>query len=136
MVIKGNTLKATLEEALDARPDLWSAWTALIVQLLHMDLAARALDVAEKFAALYPGLPRVWFDLARVYRQLNDEQHEIMALNKARDLNPRWLEPVKRLADLAERKEDWAAYRQLIQDALLYSRVWGCCGDTCRLSRK
>ena len=129
MVIKGNTLKATLEEALEARPDLWSAWTALIVQLLHMDLAARALDVAKKFAALYPGLPRVWFDLARVYRQLNDEQHEIMALNKARDLNPRWLEPVKRLADLAERKEDWAAYRQLIQDALLYSPrvgvLWG-----------
>lgn len=128
-VIRDSTLRATLEEALEARPDLWPAWTALIVQLLHMDLAANALDVAHKFAVLYPGLPRVWFDLAQVHRQLNDEQEEIKALNKARDLNPRWLEPLKRLADLAEKKEDWAGYRQLVRNALVYyprdGVLWG-----------
>jgi len=128
-IINDNTLKTTLEEALEARPDLWPAWTALIMQLLHMDLAVRALDVAREFAAQYPGMPRVWFDLARVYRQLNNELEEITALNKARELSPRWLEPVKQLADLAEKQEDWAGYRQLVQEALVYSPrvgvLWG-----------
>jgi tetratricopeptide (TPR) repeat protein len=128
-VIKDATLRLTLEEALEARPDLWSAWTALINQLLHMDLANDALRVAQRFAEAYPGLPRVWFDLSRVYRQLNNEQDETEALNKAHALNPRWLEPVKRLADIAETSGEWAQYRQLVRDALVYSPrvgvLWG-----------
>jgi len=127
--IKDTTLRTTLEEALEARPDLWPAWTALIAQLLHMDLATDALAVAYKFADMYPVLPRVWFDLARVYRQLNDEQEETKALNKAHDLNTRWLEPVKRLADIAEASGAWADYRQLVRDALVYCPrvgvLWG-----------
>ncbi|MEN8106736.1 MAG: hypothetical protein ABFS22_01880 [Pseudomonadota bacterium] len=128
-VIKDAILRKTLEEALDARPDLWAAWSALIIHLLHMDLPNEALAIARKYADQYPGLPRVWLDLAHVYRQLHDEREEINALNKAQELNPRWLEPIKRLADLAEKRADWATYRRLITDALAYSPregvLWG-----------
>ncbi|MBS1811369.1 MAG: tetratricopeptide repeat protein [Acidobacteria bacterium] len=92
-------LRDVLQAALQARPDLWPAWSALCLHLVDMQQYDEALKLAEQSAEFFPLVPRVWFDLSLVHQSRLDRQGEIAALQKALEINPSWGKAVRQLAD-------------------------------------
>ena len=79
-------LLSLLRRAWQARPDLWHAWSALILQRLDMSRDERnpdratageeALDLARQATARFPLLPRLWLDRALVCQARGDTEGE------------------------------------------------------------
>src|SRR5205823_1174560 len=61
-------LLASLRKGLEARPDLWHAWSAVVRQLTAVGRLDEALDLARQATGRFPLLPRLWLDLALVCR--------------------------------------------------------------------
>ncbi len=95
-VIKPDELLAHLREALEARPDLWHAWSAVIRQLAEMGSLAEAATLAIAATERFPLLPASWCDLATVRRAGGEFDTEIAALEKALEINPNWDVPILR----------------------------------------
>src|SRR5262249_45040022 len=81
-------LIAVLRQALEVRPDLWHAWSALIRELSNRGELAEALELAERAVAMFPLLPRMWLDLATVRRARSERALEIEAIARALRINP------------------------------------------------
>lgn len=92
-------LRDVLQEALQTRPDLWHAWSALIQQLIDMQHYDEALPLAQQAAEFFPLVPRIWVDLSFVQQARLDRQGEIAALEKALEINPTWGQAIRQLAD-------------------------------------
>ena len=90
--LDGDELIATLRKALQARPDLWHAWSALAVELSHRGSHDEALELAERAAELFPLLPRIWLDLATIRHARGERALEIEAISRALEDQP-GLEP-------------------------------------------
>ncbi|WP_299412178.1 tetratricopeptide repeat protein [Acaryochloris sp. IP29b_bin.148] len=120
-ILAADELYQRLKEALEARPDLWHAWAAIVRQLLSMDQPTQALSVAVEAAERFPLLPRVWVDLAAVHRALEEGDAEEQALQAALALNPGWDYAVRQLADCYERAEALEQSKALLEKALLSS---------------
>lgn len=111
-------LLALLREALDARPDLWHAWSAIIGQLLDMDQLDEAWELACQATERFPLLPRLWLDRATVCRARADGDAELEALETAYQINPDWGTVVRALCDLHDRRGDFDRSRQLLEKAV------------------
>lgn len=92
-------LLALLRRALDERPDLWHAWSAVVRQLAEMNRHDEALEQARAATARFPLLPRLWLDLAAVCQARGDAAGEVAALQQALQINPGWSVTLRRLAD-------------------------------------
>ncbi|MBC8870396.1 MAG: tetratricopeptide repeat protein [Planctomycetes bacterium] len=111
-------LLALLREALDARPDLWHAWSAIIGQLLDTDQLDEAWQVACQATERFPLLPRLWLDRANVCRARGDGDAELEALETAYQINPDWGAVVRALCDVHDRRGDFERSRQLLEKAV------------------
>jgi cellulose synthase operon protein C len=96
-------LQALLREALAARPDLWHAWSALVLQLLNMRVLDEAFSLARQATQRFSLLPRVWLDLAAVCQARQDAAGEIEALDHALRISPGWSLTLRRLAEAHDR---------------------------------
>jgi len=96
-------LLASLRKALEARPDLWHAWSAVIRQLVEMNRARDALELSAEAVARFPLLPQLWFDRAGVCRACEDWDGERDALQHALQIRPGWSMALRRLAEAHER---------------------------------
>lgn len=108
-ILDADSLLSLLRTARDTRPDLWHAWSALTMQLGHMQRLDEALEVAREATTRFPHLPRVWLDLASVHQWRDELQSEIEAATRAVELNPAWSEAVLALTSpllRAERLDD------------------------------
>jgi len=114
-------LLALLREALDARPDLWHAWSAIIGQLLDMNQLDEAWQLACRATERFPLLPRLWLDRATVCRARADGDAELEALETAHQINPDWGTVVRALCDLHDRRGDFDRSRQLLENAVARS---------------
>lgn len=132
-VLSPADLYQRLNEALEARPDLWHAWAAVVRQLLAMDHATAALSVAVEATERFPLLPRVWIDLAAVHRTLDNCDAEEQALQAALRINPGWDYAIRQLADLYERADALDKSKALLEKALTHSPLdaynHGCLAD-------
>ncbi len=79
-VLEADELLTKLRAALEARPDLWHAWSAMIRQLGEMNQLDEALELAQQGTERFPLLPRMWLDLSWVYRSRQDQEGEIKVL--------------------------------------------------------
>jgi tetratricopeptide (TPR) repeat protein len=91
-------LIAVLRQALEVRPDLWHAWSALITELANRGEVTEALELAERAVAMFPLLPRMWLDLAAVRRTRNERALEIEAISRALRINPGFSHASRQLA--------------------------------------
>lgn len=107
-----------LREALDARPDLWHAWSAIIGQLLDMDQLDEAWQHACQATERFPLLPRLWLDRATVCRARADSEAELESLETAYEINPDWGTVVRALCDVHDRRGDLDRSRQLLENAV------------------
>ena len=117
-VLDAEELLRSLREALEARPDLWHAWSAVSAQLAEMGRLEEAEKTANQAAERFPLLPRIWLDVANVNRAQNHAQIEIAALRTALEINPTWGQAVRQLAGVHERLGQFEKSRELLEQAV------------------
>lgn len=111
-------LLASLREALEARPDLWHAWSAVVLQLVDMHQLDEALSLAQQATERFPLLPRLWVDLAQVYRVRRDRESEIAPLQRALQITPSWSRASQLLANTYERMGNYAEAARILEQAI------------------
>jgi tetratricopeptide (TPR) repeat protein len=111
-------LLASLQKALDARPDLWHAWSAVIRQQVEMQQAGPALELARKAVQRFPLLPALRYDLAVACRINRDAAGEQAALEQALQINPSWSVALRRLGELHERCGRLGEARAVLEQAV------------------
>ncbi len=111
-------LVASLRRGLEARPDLWQAWSAVVRQLSEMGRADEALELARQASARFPLLPSVWLDLAVVCAARQDGAGEVEALRHALQINPSWGAAARQLASAYRREGRTAEARAVYEDII------------------
>lgn len=114
-------LLAALRQAQEARPDLWHGWAAVARQLANLDRLNEAQQVLNQAAERFPLLPRLWFDLAHVYRLMNDDDAEVAALEQALAISPGWGVAVRQLAEVYDRRGEFDRARTILESAIAKS---------------
>jgi cellulose synthase operon protein C len=126
-------LLASVRKGLEARPDLWHAWSAVIRQLSETGRAEEARDLARQACARFPLLPRLWFDLGVVCRACGDEAGELEALEHTLQISPGWGLALRRLSEVHERAGRLAEARAVLERAVarepLEAQNHGCLAD-------
>jgi tetratricopeptide (TPR) repeat protein len=120
-VLGRDDLLATLREALEARPDLWHAWSALIRERLDRGELDEADGLARRAVEKFPLLPRLWLDLAAVRRARGDRDGEHEALDRALRINPGWGTAARELSQALEREGKNEESRAVLERAAAYS---------------
>lgn len=110
-----------LQAGLDARPDLWHAWSVMVHQLVDLQRLDDALQLARQMTERFPLTPRVWLDLAYVYQVRLDENGVIEALTHARRINPAWSVATQQLTEAYQRAGEFAKARELMEQAIAYA---------------
>jgi tetratricopeptide (TPR) repeat protein len=116
--IEPSELLALLQEALEARPDLWHAWSAAVRHLAEMNRVEEAFEKATRATERFPLVPRLWVELAHVHQLRGDVAGERAALEQAVRINPAWSTAANELAAAHERAGDFAAARAVMEAAL------------------
>ena len=111
-------LLASLRAALTARPDLWHAWSAVVLQLVDMHQLDEALALARQATERFPLLPRLWVDLAQVHRARRERESEIAPLQRALQITPAWSRASQLLANTHERMGNYAEAARILEQAI------------------
>jgi tetratricopeptide (TPR) repeat protein len=111
-------LLADLRTALAARPDLWHAWSAIVVQLLNLNHLDEAWAVIQQACERFPLMPRLWLDRAQVCRARKDMAGELDALENAYRISPGWGHAVRTLCEALERRGRYDDARELLEHAV------------------
>lgn len=111
-------LLAGLKRSLDARPDLWQAWSAVIRQLIFMERASEALTFAQKQVQRFPHLAGIWLDLADAHRANKNADAEMLAVRRAVELAPTWTEARRMLADAHERANSLDSAKAMLEESI------------------
>jgi tetratricopeptide (TPR) repeat protein len=131
--LEPDELLLSLRKALDARPDLWHAWSAVIRQQVEMDRARDGFELSAEAVARFPLLPQLWFDRAVVCRACEDHDGEMDALQHALQIRPNWSMALRRLAEVYERLGRHAEALELLQRAVAWAPLdainHGCLAD-------
>jgi cellulose synthase operon protein C len=118
-ILSPEVLLAQMQEAWAQRPDLWQAWSVLTLQLLQLERLDEALEIAQNYTEQFPLLPNAWLDLSTIYRQRQDNDHEIIALHRALAIEPTWSVAIGRLCRLYERTAQFELCQALLENAIL-----------------
>jgi tetratricopeptide (TPR) repeat protein len=116
--VEPEELRALLQEALEARPDLWHAWSAAVRHLADMNRVDEALERARQATERFPLVPRLWVDLAHVQQLRGDGAGERAALEQAVKISPAWGTAARELAAARERAGDFAAAKGAMEQAI------------------
>ena len=107
-----------LREAHQARPDLWQAWSVLILQLVDVGDHAEALKLAREATGRFPLVPRLWVDLARVEQARLNASGESAALEKALEISAGYPYASRQLAAIRERQNELPQARAILEQAV------------------
>jgi predicted Zn-dependent protease len=102
-------LLETLEAILDARPDLWQAWSVVIQLMTGLNRLEEAHALARDATARFPLLGKLWLDRAQACHALGNSEGRLEALEQALAVSPGWSPAARELADAlddADRRDD------------------------------
>lgn len=116
--IEPDVILAGLEEARSNRPDLWHTWIAVVQQLMSMNQRKRAVEVATEATERFPLTPRMWVELALVHRAMENDEAELAALERARSINPNWVDVARELSDHYLKKKDFVKAEEVVRSVL------------------
>ncbi|EIQ01138.1 hypothetical protein OpiT1DRAFT_05706 [Opitutaceae bacterium TAV1] len=102
-ILPADELGRILDSLRRARPECWSAWSALVRHRMEENALPVARDLATEATCRFPLLPRLWSDLAAVHARDGATAAEIDALRKALELSPGWSAASLQLAAACER---------------------------------
>lgn len=117
-VLEPEELLSQLQEGLEARPDLWHAWSACVRQLIAMQRLDEAAETARQATERFPLLPIVWLDRATVCRLNDDPDGELECLESAHRINPGWSNVLRTLSDVYLRRGDLQRARSILENAV------------------
>jgi tetratricopeptide (TPR) repeat protein len=112
-------LLADLQGALEARPDLWHAWSAVTNQLLSCGQVEEALAQAEEMTRRFPLTGGSWRILGSVHDLRHDWRGAVAAYEHAVLIEPGWSAVVCELSEAYERAGDREAGRRVLEHALV-----------------
>lgn len=112
------TTQKRLEAALEARPDLWQAWTVMIRHLSDTQQHDEAIKRADEACKRFPLLPKMWIDRAIAHAACGDSVGEIDSLRRAKEINQNWGEPARLLSEAYEKKGDLDSARAEIEGVI------------------
>ncbi|MBL8190131.1 MAG: tetratricopeptide repeat protein [Acidobacteria bacterium] len=121
MVLNAEEVLQLQQAALDARPDLWHSWSAVVYSLMDLQRLDDALQLARQMTERFPLVPRVWLDLAAVQRARLDEEGLIDALQHALRINPAWGTATQQLAEVHQHAGRFEEARKLMEQAIAYT---------------
>lgn len=113
-------LLTMLKKAVQDRPDLWHAWSALTRQYSDMQKHEDAIKVATDATKKFPLLPRVWMDLSAAHASVGQIDEEIEALQRAKNINPTWGAPARMISEALEKKGDLQAAKKEIEQVIRF----------------
>ena len=116
-----DALLETLALALEARPDLWHAWAALIGEHVERGEHDEAVALARRAVARFPLLPKLRLDQAAALRASGDRDGEREALDRALRINPGYGPAARELAQLLERDGRFEASRAVLERAAAHA---------------
>lgn len=111
-------LLADLQEALEARPDLWHAWSAVIWQLLDLNRLDEADELSRQAIERFPLVPRLWLDRSAVCQACKNDDGEFQALQTAHRINPAWGTATRTLCELYDRRGEFERTQQLLEQTI------------------
>jgi tetratricopeptide (TPR) repeat protein len=114
-LLDGADVLASLRAALEARPDLWQAWSAVARQLRDMGRLEEAAAEIDSACDRFPLVPQVWLDRAHTARLRGDAEAERASLIKALETGSGWGFAARRLAELCEASDPAASRKRLEQ---------------------
>jgi tetratricopeptide (TPR) repeat protein len=79
-----------LQQAIDARPELWTAWSELIRQLAAMGRVHDAAHHVRTATQRFPLVADLWMDRAEVAAALGEEQERLESLERLCRIAPHW----------------------------------------------
>ncbi len=88
-----------LEEFLDARPDLWQAWSVVIQQMAGLNRLEEAHSLAREATGRSPLVAKLWLDRAQVCHAMGDPEGRLDALRQAVEVAPGWSPAARELAE-------------------------------------
>jgi tetratricopeptide (TPR) repeat protein len=107
-----------LREAHQARPDLWQAWSVLVLQLIDVGDYVEAFKLAQEATGRFPLVARLWVDLARVEQARLNASAEGAALEKALEMSPGYAYASRQLAAIRERQNELPQARAILEQAV------------------
>lgn len=117
-ILDAEEVLKSLQAAWSARPDLWQSWSVMTLQLTQMGKLQDALRHGRAAAKKFVLRPRLWLDLAAVYRALADTAGERAALQKTLEINRCWSDPARQLAALYSRSGDLVTARTVLEEII------------------
>jgi tetratricopeptide (TPR) repeat protein len=99
-------LLEALQAVLEARPDLWYAWSMVIGHLGQLHHLEQAEVLARSAVERFPLVSKLWLDLAQVYHDLDKHEERLEALRQAMALAPGWLPPIQGLVEALHAQGD------------------------------
>lgn len=110
-------MRVCLQAALDARPDLWQAWSALTNHSIELDDLLTADALSREATERFPLLARLWLDRGQVCRANSDAKGERQAQEQALALAPDWALASRVLASTIARGGDFDRALQVLERA-------------------
>lgn len=92
-------LLETLEEFLDARPDLWQAWSVVVQQMAGLNRLDEAHALAREATNRFPLLAKLWLDRAQVCHAMGNAEGRLDSLRQAVVVAPGWSPAARELAE-------------------------------------
>ncbi len=123
--LEADELLASLERGLQARPDLWHAFAAVLRQLTFMARYDTALELGKRAVERFPHQSALWNDLAALHRARRDDAAEIEALERTLVVAPNWTTPRLALAAVHERAGRLDEARRLFDAAIARAPLAG-----------
>jgi cellulose synthase operon protein C len=114
--LEPQALLASLRVALEARPDLATAWSVVVSQLAQMLELEEALKLAQEATRRFPLLENAWLDLATVHRLRLDDIGERAALEQGLRVDPTSNTSAQRLAERYQRLGEVGRARELYEE--------------------
>jgi predicted Zn-dependent protease len=99
-------LLETLEDLLDARPDLWQAWSVVVQQMAGLNRLEEANELAREATTRFPLLGKLWLDRAQVCQAMGNAEGRLDALRQAVAAVPGWSPAARELAEALDEADD------------------------------
>ena len=117
-VLSPDETYGALYQTLRERPDLWHAWSAAIEQLIDLDRAPEAEQLALQATSRFPLNPDLWQNLAAARAAQANIAGEQEALRQALQIFPSYAPAARQLAVTFRRMGQWDESRQILEGIL------------------
>lgn len=110
-----------LPQVLNARPELWEAWSVVIHELLHQQQPEPALTRARDAVKRFPEVYQLKLDLAKAQQAMGHFLDQIRTLEEVLKINPTCTQAVRQLANAYHRVERTADAKKLVEELIAHT---------------